>query len=33
MPIFDQGYQHWSGTLTGHSCAGWQSPGMAFALA
>ena len=19
MPIFDQGYQHWSGTLTGHT--------------
>ena len=26
MPIFDQGYQHWKGSLSGRAGAGWPSP-------
>ena len=29
MPIFDQGYQHWRGPLSGHSWRGWPSLGTA----
>ena len=27
MPIFDQGYQHWNGRLSGHGGGGWRSRG------